>query len=221
MPGTSRKIAKILIVDDHPIVRKGLIALIAGDPQLSVCGEAEGEEDALQILRKLRPDLVIVDLTLRTGQGIELIKQIAAFDRRTKVLVSSMHEEGLFAERAIRAGAKGYINKQEAPEKILEAIRHVLEGKHYVSSQMQERLLMRISQGEGAMKRSPIETLTDRELAVFELIGLGRTTRETAEQLHLGVKTVETYSQNIKLKLGLKNAAELRSHAVRWIMEKA
>jgi DNA-binding NarL/FixJ family response regulator len=219
MPEIHGKLAKILIVDDHPVVRKGLAALIGDEHDLVVCGEAEGEEDALQLVERLQPDLAVVDLTLKTGHGVELIKRIRALGAPTKILVSSMHDEGLFAERAIRAGAMGYINKQEAPERIIHAIRHILGGKHYLSPPMHERILRRMSKRDSAINRAPIETLSDRELAVFELIGHGRTTREAADTLHIGVKTVETYCQNIKLKLSLKNYAELRSAAVKWVLE--
>ncbi len=210
---------KILIVDDHPIVREGLAARIARQQDLMVCGEAEAVTDALELVKTERPDLVIVDLSLKSGQGLDLIKRIHACSANTKTLVSSMYDESLYAERALRAGALGYVNKQEMSEKIIEAIRYVLDGKIYLSPTMTERLLQRAVGGPPQLVQSPIGTLSDRELEIFKMIGQGKTTRSIADQLHLSIKTVETHRENIKSKLDILNAAELSREAVQWVME--
>ncbi len=210
---------KILIVDDHPIVREGLVARIARQPDLIVCGEAEDVGDALELVKTTQPDLAIIDLSLKTGQGLDLIKRIQACSPNTKTLVSSMFDESLYAERALRAGALGYVNKQEVSEKIIEAIRHVLEGKIYLSPRMTERLVQRAVGSPPQLDQAPIETLTDRELEIFRLIGQGKTTRHIAAELHLSIKTVETHRENIKSKLNIVNAAELGREAVQWVME--
>ena len=211
--------ARIAIVDDHPIVRQGLSQLIAQHPGLEVCGEAADAVEALQMVSEKRPDLIIVDISLSSGNGIELIKQIKARDDRVKMLVSSMHDESLFAERALRAGAMGYINKGEATEKVFEAIHQVLGGKIYLSPRMTDRMLCRAIGTDDALAGSPIDSLSDRELEVFELIGQGLTTRQIASKLELSPKTVETYRENIKSKLNLSNATELTRHAVQWTLE--
>ena len=214
-PGTIR----ILIVDDHPIVREGLAARIARQPELSVCGEAEDVADAMELVKSQRPDLVIVDLSLKSGQGIDLIKRIKAKAPETKMIVSSMYDESLYAERALRAGAMGYINKQEMSEKMIDGIRQVLEGKIYLSPQMTERLLQRAVGAAPQLIQSPIESLSDRELEIFKMIGKGMTTRQIANDLHLSMKTVETHRENIKSKLDVANSAELSRAAVQWVME--
>ncbi|WP_437228914.1 response regulator [Planctomicrobium sp. SH661] len=210
---------KILIVDDHPLVRKGMTALIQGENELQVVGESGEMDEALQFVDQLRPHLVIVDISLKSGNGLELIKQLSSAATGVKMLVCSMHDESLFAERCLRAGAGGYLNKEAACTSLLDAIRAVLDGKTYVSPQLAERLLNRIV-GGGGDQRAPIETLTDRELEVFGLIGHGLTTRQISERLQLSYKTIESYRENIKAKLSLKNAAELNRHAVRWVLEK-
>jgi DNA-binding NarL/FixJ family response regulator len=214
-----RRPIRILIVDDHPIVREGLAARIARQPDLTVCGEAEDVADALNLVKSAQPDLVIVDLSLKSGQGIDLIKRIHASSENVKTLVSSMYDESLYAERALRAGALGYVNKQEMSEKIIEAIRQVLDGKIYLSPSMTERFLQRAVGSPPQLIKSPIETLTDRELEIFKMIGQGKTTRQIAGELHLSVKTVETHRENIKSKLHILNAAELSREAVQWVME--
>jgi DNA-binding NarL/FixJ family response regulator len=213
--------AKVFIVDDHPIVRRGLTQLLADESDLEVCGEAPDGSVALRLLDETRPDVIIVDLSLERGiGGIELIKEIRARNEGMKILVSSMHDEKLFAERCLNAGAMGYVNKQEAPEKIVTAIRRVLAGKVYVSEEMSERFLARMVQGEDLRERtSAIDSLSDRELEVFELIGRGETTRQIAQDLHLSVKTIETYRENIKAKLSLANTNELMQHAVKWVLD--
>jgi DNA-binding NarL/FixJ family response regulator len=216
---TGTKPVKILIVDDHPIVREGLAARIARQPDLAVCGEAEDVNTALELVKSTGPDLVIVDLSLKSGQGLDLIRRIHAFSESTKTLVSSMYDESLYAERALRAGALGYVNKQEMSEKIIEAIRQVLDGKIYLSPNMTERLLHRAVGAQPQLVQSPVETLSDRELEIFKLVGLGKTTRQIAGELHLSIKTVETHRENIKSKLHIVNAAELSREAVQWVME--
>ena len=211
---------RILIVDDHPIVRRGLRELVADETDLEICGEAEDVTQALQQIDATRPDVVIVDLTLKSGHGLELIQEIKARDGQIKMLVSSMHDESLFAERALRAGAAGYINKQESPEKIIDAMRCVLRDEIYLSSRMSNRLLHRISAGE-LLEKTPFESLSDRELEVFEMIGRGMTTKQIARQLDISHKTVETYRENIKSKLNLKNSSELSRHATQWVLENA
>ena len=209
---------KILIVDDHALVRRGLATMIGDEPDLEVCGEAGDGVEAMSQLGVVRPDLVVVDLSLRNGHGLDLIRQIRARDAGIKLLVLSMHDEKLFAERALRAGALGYINKEEATGRVIDAIRQVLAGKVYVSPAMTERLLRRAT-GEEAEAQLPSERLSDRELTVFQMIGQGLATREIAERLHLSVKTIETYREHIKAKLGLKNSAELSRHAAQWVLE--
>ena len=217
--GSGGKTARILIVDDHPIVRQGLSQLISQEQGLEVCGEAADASEALRMLAERQPDLVIVDISLSSGNGIELIKQIKSRDERVRMLVSSMHDESLFAERALRAGAMGYINKGEPTDKMFEAIHQVLGGKIYLSARMTDRMLCRAIGTEEAFTGSPIDHLSDRELEVFELIGQGLTTRQIAAKLHLSPKTVETYRENIKSKLNLSNATELTRHAVQWTLE--
>jgi DNA-binding NarL/FixJ family response regulator len=210
---------RILIVDDHPIVREGLVARIARQPDLKVCGEAEDVLDALDLVKSQHPDLVIVDLSLKSGQGIDLIKRIHACTEGTKTLVSSMYDESLYAERALRAGAMGYVNKQEMSEKIVEAIHQVMAGKIYLSPRMTEKLLQRAVGAPPQLVPAPIDTLTDRELEIFKMIGKGKTTRQIAGELHLSIKTVETHREHIKTKLNIDNAAELSREAVQWVIE--
>jgi DNA-binding NarL/FixJ family response regulator len=215
----SGKKARILIVDDHAIVRRGLAALLAEEPDLEICGEAADTAEALRQLALHGPDLVLVDITLKDGNGIDLIRQMRARDECTRMVVLSMHDESLFAERALRAGALGYVHKQEPAEKILDAIREVLGGGIYLSTSMTERVLRRTLTTGGRPVALPAEALSDRELQVFELIGQGLTTRDIAGKLHLSIKTVETYREHIKAKLHLKNGAELGRHAAQWVVE--
>lgn len=208
---------RIFIVDDHPIVRKGLTQLINQEDDLVICGEADNAETALELLKKVKPDLAIVDISLRGIDGIELTKLIRARFDSIPVLVISMHDESLFAERALRVGARGYIMKQEAIEKMMEAIRKVLRGELYVSERVSANIVKRFVDGKADGLSSKEELLSDRELEVFQLIGQGFGTRLIADQLHVSVKTVEAYRANIKEKLNLKNATELMKHAVHWI----
>ncbi len=210
---------KILIVDDHPIVRRGLAELIQSEPQFKVCGEAANAAEAIKLIDQQKPDLAVVDIALDGTDGIELIKQIKAWNDTLKVLVSSMHDESLYAERALYAGARGYINKAEATDRIVEAIHQVLAGKVYLSPTMTERLLHRVAGGDEQLEKSPVDRLSDRELEVFRLIGEGFTTRQIAERLHLSTKTIETYRDHIKTKLNLANNTQLIRQAVQWVLE--
>lgn len=210
---------RILLVDDHAMLREGLAGYLQKQPDLEVCGEAGDAPEAMQLVRENRPDFVIVDISLKSGHGIELIKQIHAYDDSIKMLVLSMHDESLFAERAVRAGAMGYLNKEQSRTRILEAIRSILDGKVFLSEAMTSRMLTRTMGKSAEEDRSPIETLSDRELQVFELIGEGLTVREIAGKLQLSPKTVETYRENIKSKFDINNATDLIRHAVQWRME--
>ena len=209
---------RILIVDDHPMMRQGLAQLVNNEPDLAVCCEVENAHQALAVIDKARPDLVLADITLPDKSGIELIKDIQAIHPGLAVLVISMHDESLYAERVLRAGGRGYIMKHEGGKKLMEAIRQVLSGQIYVSEKMSARILESFSgrrfPGAG---RSPVENLTDREFEVFQLIGQGKGTRQIAEKLHLSVKTVEVHRVNIKTKLKLQSATELVRFAVRWV----
>lgn len=213
--------ARLLVVDDHPLVRRGLAELLADEQGLQIIGEAATATEALELIAQMKPDLVIVDITLQEGHGIELIKQIRTRWEDVRTLAFSMHDESLYAERAIRAGSLGFINKQEAPESVIDAIRQVLQGKIYLSSRMTDRMLRRLVNNEEATRPLPVERLSDRELSVFELIGQGVTTRQIATRLQLSVKTIETYRENIKAKLNLSNSSELVRHAVQWMLEKS
>jgi len=208
---------QLLIVDDHPMMREGLAQLINHETDLAVCGEAGSSSEALDLVEKLKPDLVLVDISLPDKSGLELIKDLHALHPGLPMLVISMHDESLHAERALRAGARGYIMKQEGGEKIMEAIRQALAGHIYVSNNMSARILETFSGRRSKASRSPIERLTDREFEVFSLIGQGVGTREIARRLSLSVKTVEVHRANIKQKLALKGATELVRHAVRWV----
>lgn len=212
--------ARILIIDDHPIVRRGLVGLINEADDLTVCGEADSLTQGLSQLRELKPSLALVDLSLGDGHGLELIKQARAEGITTRLLVVSMMDESLYADRVLRAGAEGYLRKEEATENIVTAIREVLIGKVYLSATATARVLNQVATKDG-VEKTPIETLSDRELEVFELLGSGLSSRDIAERLELSVKTVETYREKIKAKLSLKNGTELTRHAIHFAMEKA
>lgn len=205
---------KVLIVDDHPLVREGLAGRISAQPDMEVCGEASGVDEALALLDATQPTLMIVDLTLKAGHGLNLIKRANERAPRTKILVFSAHDEALFGERSMRAGAHGYVSKQEGQEKVLQAVRTVLRGEPYASSESIRRL-----RAGGRLKGGGIERLSDRELEVFELIGRGGSTRSIAQRLHLSVHTIETHRENIRAKLNLQNGAELVQRAVQWVIE--
>jgi DNA-binding NarL/FixJ family response regulator len=206
----------VFIVDDHPIVRQGLALLINREPDLSVCGDAEEANSALHRIEELKPDLIVLDISLSGPDGLDLLKNVRARDPNLPVLILSMLDELLYAERALSAGASGYIMKQEATERVLVAIRRILSGEIYVSERMANRMLHRFVGGSKVGERSPIADLTDRELEVFRLIGEGHGTRQIAEELCISVKTVESYQAHIKEKLSLRNARELVQRAIEW-----
>jgi len=210
---------RILIVDDHPAVRESLAFWISQQPDLEVCGEAADMGEALRSIEKNPPDLAIVDISLKVGNGIDLIKRIMSRTDAVRILVWSSHSEELYAERVLRAGALGYVSKEQAMCHMMEAIRSVLSGKVYLSDIMIEKLLKR-TVGEGGIEksRSPLDALADRELEVFRFIGEGIKTLSIAERMHLSVHTVETYRERIKQKLALKDGAELSHFATRWVL---
>ncbi len=210
--------AKILIVDDHPSVREGLALRISLHSDLEVCGEAETEDGALALVKQMAPDLVLVDISLKSGHGVELIKRIRSLDPTIKMLVITGFQESLYAERAFRAGALGYLNKQESNEKMIEAIRTVLAGERFLSPEISRRLINQALGASDATK-TPIEHLTDRELEIFRMIGEGLTTSAIANQLHLSTHTIDTHRENIKRKLAVSTAAELSRAAVQWLLE--
>jgi DNA-binding NarL/FixJ family response regulator len=208
--------ANVFIVDDHPLVREWLTNLIHQQPDFLVCGEAEAAAAALQAIKALKPDVAIVDISLKEGSGLELIKNIKANCSGVAVIVLSMHDESLYAERTIRAGARGYIMKRETTKRIIEAIRTVLGGKLYVSERLTALFAKKFLDGHLPTDGSPIEQLSDRELEVFQLLGQGYETRQVAESLHISMKTVQAYCARIKEKLKLASALELLREAIRW-----
>jgi DNA-binding NarL/FixJ family response regulator len=208
---------RIMIVEDHPIFRLGLRELINQEADLVVCGEAEDKIHAWSEIQRLKPDIVILDLSLKDGDGISLIKDISKNHKNMPVLVVSMHDESIFAERSLIAGAKGYINKQETSVSIIEAIHCLLKGKVFVSDIIKEEILDHFVGGVDAYNKYPIETLTDRELEVFQFIGQGLSSNEIAGRLNLSIKTIGTYRERIKEKLHLKHASELTRHAMLWV----
>lgn len=217
---STKKRARILIVDDHPAVREALASRIRRQPDLEVCGEAADLPEALRLVADTQPDVAVIDISLKTASGIDLIKRIKDRKDSVRMLVWSMHGESLYAERALRAGALGYINKDQATDKIIDAIRRVLEGKVYLSESMAEKMLHRaVGVGGKETPRLPIDALADRELEVFRLIGQGVKTAEIAERLHLSVKTIETYRDRIRHKLDLSDGAELAHCATQWVLE--
>src|SRR5690349_25140106 len=209
---------RVLLVDDHPIVRQGLALLIDREADLSVCGEAEGAHSAFHAITTLRPDVVLLDISLSGPDGLDVLKEIRTQTANLPVLILSMHDESIYAERAMRAGANGYIMKQEATEKVLVALRRILGGEIYVSDRIANKMLKHYITGSGTLRNSSIADLSDRELEVFRLIGEGHGTRQIAEELHLSVKTVESYQAHIKEKLSLRSARELMQHAIQWSM---
>lgn len=207
----------VFIVDDHSIVRRGLEQLINQEADLVVCGEAENGQAALEAMKKSVPDVALVDLSLDGESGLELIKNIKARYPKVAVLVLSMHDEAFYAERVLRAGARGYIMKLQVADKILGAIRRVLSGEIYLSDPMAAKILRKVAGGKADAVSSPVERLSDRELEVFQLIGIGLGTRHIAERISRSVKTVETYREHIKQKLDLKDATELVQAAIQWL----
>lgn len=207
---------RVLIVDDHPIFRAGLNGLVNLEAELTVCGEANDAKQAMQAVEKLHPDLVLLDMSLPGKGGLELLKDIRAIAPQTPVLIISMHDETLYAERVIKAGGRGYIMKQEGPEKIVQAVRKVLSGGISVSERIAAQILDAMSGGKSGTSSS-VSTLTDREFEVYRLLGQGKEPHEIARTLHLSIKTVDTHRGNIRIKLGLKNSTELIHYAVRWV----
>ncbi len=208
---------RIFLVDDHPLMRKGLAMTLEAEPDFEVVGQADDAEQALAVFDDVAPDLAIVDVSLPGMNGLELVKHLVARDPDVRVLVVSRHDEALYAERAVRAGAKGYVSKLEADDQIVQAVRHVLRGGIYMSEELKDRMLFGAAVGRKDAMESPLEVLSDRELEVFEMTGRGLPTREIAERLHLSVKTVESYRARIKTKLNLDSGTELMQHAVRWV----
>jgi DNA-binding NarL/FixJ family response regulator len=215
-----KKRTKVLVVDDHPAVREALAVRIGRQPDLELCGEASDVGAALRLLGDARPDVAVVDITLRSGDGLDLIKRMKDRDDHVRILVWSMHGESLYAERALRAGALGYVNKDQATGTIVEAIRRVRDGKVWLSEAMTERLLRRAVGGAEGVTRSPLDALADRELEVFRLIGQGLKTAEIADRLHLSVKTVETYRDRIRQKLDLPDGTRLAHYATQWVLDR-
>ncbi len=207
---------KILIVEDHPIFRWGLSELINQESDLVVCGDATDVSGAWKAIERLEPDLIIADITLENSDGIDLTKAVNRRSKAIPVLILSMHDQFLYAERALHAGARGYIMKQEAMEKVVTAIRQDLAGKIYLNETVKDQILFNLAERPAGKARSPMDRLTDRELEVFRMIGKGFSTREIAAKLHLSIKTIGTYRERIKEKLNLKHANELVRHAVHW-----
>lgn len=213
----TRRRIKVMIVDDHPLMRAGIAARLERERDLQICAEADTVRSAMSAAGRIGPDVAIVDLALKGGHGLDLIKQLGARCPSTKILVLSAYDEQLYGERVLRLGALGFLNKQQAQTNLVHAVRCVAAGKRYVSDQLAERLLERAIGGrQGALD---VETLSDRELQVFELIGAGVRTRSIAERLGLSVHTIETYRENIRTKLHLGSGSELVQHAVRWTLE--
>ena len=220
-PDTGTQRHKVIIVDDHPLVREWLTNLISQQSDLVVCGEAAGAAEALQAIGALKPEAAVVDIALKDSSGIELIKDLKHSHPELVVLVLSMHEESHYAERALRAGARGYIMKRETTKRVIEAIRQVLEGKFYLSETMEQLITTQFVEGKTLATQSPVEQLSDRELAVFDLLGQGWGTRRIAESLRVSTKTVQAYCARIKEKLNLNSATELLREAVRHFESRA
>src|ERR1700683_4191769 len=210
---------RILVVDDHPIIRQGLALMVNREADLVVCGEAEEAMGSMLVMASSRPDVLIVDISLNGPDWLDLLKNIRTTHPALPVLILSMHDELIYAERALRAGANGYIMKQEATEKVLVAVRRILSGEIYVSDRIANKMLKHYITGAGTLRNSSIADLSDRELEVFRLIGEGHGTRQIAEELHLSIKTVESYQAHIKEKLSLRSARELMQHAIQWNMD--
>jgi len=213
--GPTRK--TILIVDDHPTLRRGLAALIDSEPDLAVCGEAATYPEALAAIPERQPDLVIVDLALGKGDGLDLVKEMQKRHPAIPALVLSMHDEAVYAERSLKAGARGYVTKQQLDSTVLVAIRRLLDGETYMSDTLEARLAAKFVDGRTLETDSPLDALSDRELQVFRLIGQGRSTRQIAGTLNLSIKTIETHREHIKNKLSLETTAELAQHATQWV----
>ena len=208
---------RIIIVEDHEVFRLGIRELINHEPDLNVCGEADNVSAARELIKDQNPDMAVIDITLKKSNGIDLVSEISTFHKGIKMLVLSMHDELLYAERSLQAGAQGYIMKQETSKSIVTAIRHILGGNIYVSENIMGNLLNRVRTGQDGLKKTPLETLSEREFSVLRLLGEGKSTGEIAEQMNLSVRTISTYRERIKEKLQLKNAAELVRYAIHWV----
>lgn len=209
---------RIYIVDDHPLVRQGLSQVINNETDMEICGEAEDAPQAMKGVGPANPDVIIVDISLRGNNGLELIKNLKAIHENIRILVFSMHDESIYAQRALRAGAKAFVMKKESPTKVVEAIRRIITGEIYVSPSVADQVLHQIVNGpNNATSTSPIDRLTDRELEVVQLIGRGLSSREVAESLNLSVKTIESHRAHVKEKLNLRNATELVQFSVQWV----
>jgi DNA-binding NarL/FixJ family response regulator len=213
---TSENKTQVLIVDDHPVVRDGLTTIINHERDLNVCGEADDAHEALKAITELKPEVVVVDISLKNSDGIELTKNIKAGYPKLSVIVLSIHDESVYAERALLAGAKAYLMKDAASENIVRAIRTVLSGEIYVSNTISKKFLHKIAGDKTSTFKTPIENLSDREFEIFRLIGEGFKASQIAKQLHLSTKTIETYRSRIKEKLNLPNAAELLQYSIKW-----
>jgi DNA-binding NarL/FixJ family response regulator len=219
-PAAGPRKIRVFLVDDHPIIRRGFQLLLSLEPNIMVCGEADTAPAALEQMLSLQPDVAIVDLSLKAGSGLDLIKQVRAQGLKVKLLVFTMREEGIYAERALRAGADGYITKEEGTEKAVKAIHVLMEGRRYLSDKMAEKMMQNLV-GNAPSDAGTIGSLTDRELEVLELIGAGFGSREIAEKLHLSIKTIESHREHLKSKLGLTRATELVSYAFNWAQGQA
>jgi DNA-binding NarL/FixJ family response regulator len=211
--------AKIFIVDDHPLVRHGMHQLIEGEPELAVCGEAASVLETLHLLTDTMPDLAIIDLSLPDGNGLELVKHLLARFPELPILISSMHDEGMFAERALKLGAKGYITKSATGDEVLDAVKRILNGGQYISKQLSQQLASNHNNGQPLAEQSPVSLLSNRELEIFELIGQGLNTGGIAHNLNLSIKTIESHRANIKKKLGIDTAGELTRRAIQWSLQ--
>jgi DNA-binding NarL/FixJ family response regulator len=211
---------RVIVVEDHPMFRERLVHLIETEPDMEVCGEADNVPDGVVLIREKKPDVVILDITLKGSNGLELLKDLRASGIEVPVLVLSMHEETLYAERALRAGARGYITKSEASSRVLAALREVLRGEVYLDAKTTARIVRRAVSAKKEEPLNPVARLSDRELEVFDLLGRGRTTREIGARLRVGLTTVDTYRARIKGKLQLENGARLFAEASRWVQSR-
>jgi len=216
MTGGKRRVRRVLIVDDHPIVRQGLRRVMENEEDLTVCGEAETARDARIAIKDLNPDVVIADISLKQGDGIELVRDVRAHHPQLPILVLSMHDETIYAERMLSAGANGYIMKQAASEQFLVSLRRVLDGNIYVSEAVGNNMIQKFAAGGSYLSANPIDRLSNRELQILHMIGKGMSTRETAHALNLSIKTVESHRQRIKRKLNLSTGTQLVQYAVNW-----
>jgi DNA-binding NarL/FixJ family response regulator len=214
--GTVARKSRVFIVDDHPLVREGLTNLINGQDDLIVCGEAQDSAQTINEIVKARPDVALIDISLENESGLELVKQLGSQVPQVALIILSMHDEGLYAERALRAGARGYVMKHETSKSVLASIRQVLAGGVYVSEKIVKRMALRLASSREALAHSPVERLSDRELEIFRLLGQGRTTSQIAGDLNLSLKTVQAYCARAKEKFGVTSLTELLRAAIRW-----